>query len=186
MMGAVGDTLSQMSVRGYYDAFGNLTQPARLEIRSIALLHFRLNLAALPYQTRLSASDEALLPGVDAERDDIILERLERESEVVFSNEQVQLASSNAPLKNTLPPIREIAGRWRESTLAVPMTYQVKLTPTHAGTSVKIEVEQTDNGDPSRKDSPTRVAQDIRKLIVAPLPKRPPPKPSLREKIPPR
>jgi hypothetical protein len=185
IMGAVGGTLSQMKIAGYYDAFGRLSRPTRQEVRCMAILNFRLNLVALPYQTRTSAVESLTLTGVSAERDDEIVEALAQETEVVYANEQVQPIPLNAPYKVALPPIREVMGRWRDSTLAVPMVYRVKVTPTHAGTTIQIEVEQSDNGDVARAGSPQKAAQAVRDQIQG-IVKKAAPEPSLLAKLRPK
>lgn len=182
MMGAVGSTLSQMEIKGYYDAFGRLSRPTRQEVRAVAILNFRLNLASLPYQTRTAAIEETTLTGISAERDDEIVEYLERETEVVYANEQVQPIPLNAPQKIALPPIREVLGRWHDSTLAVPLVYRVKITPTPSGTIVKIEVEQSDDGTPTRAATPKTVAKEIKDQLLAAL-KKAAPEPSLLGKL---
>lgn len=182
IMGAVGGTLSQIEIKGYYDAFGRLSRPARQESRAIAILNFRLNLASLPYQTRTAAVEESTLAGVSAERDDDILEWLARETEIVYANEQVQPIPLNAPQKVAMPPIREVMGRWRESSLAIPMVYRVKITPAPAGTTLKIEIEQSDNGDPARMDAPQQAARTLRDQLLATL-KKAAPEPSLLGKL---
>ncbi len=186
-VGTVGATFSLMEMKAYFDAFGRKARPTRTEIRSHALLDFRLNLSALPYQQRAHATVDFTLSGADAERDDVLCDYLSETTEVVYLNEQAQPIPINATHRVALPPIREVIGRFpnREDRLGIPLAYTVKLTPHHNETSVHIEVEMTDSGDPSSRDLPQQQADAlVTRLRAAAKPAvRPAPEPNLLTKL---
>ncbi|MGH2542640.1 MAG: hypothetical protein ACRDIB_07580, partial [Ardenticatenaceae bacterium] len=140
-VGFIG-SFSGMKIEAFYDSYGHRVRPPRGDVISRAVLCFKIDVAALPYQSSSTASCECYLPGLSVERDDAIIQRLETATRVVYAHEQMRDLAI-PPNGSTLPPVRDITGHWLMdgSDPMAPVVYNVHLSPTHSHTKVAIRVE---------------------------------------------
>ena len=162
-----GKTISGAKIKAYYNAFGNRVDKPRTKVLCWIDLNFKVNVAKVPYQRLSEAVSDFVLEHAHAERDDAVIKALGTETQLIQAHERVHRTQLLTYGVNSLPPTREIVGRWpveREDDM-LPVVYQLYLMPKENQTQVQIRVEAPVHNEELHKSQATEYARRLERII---------------------
>lgn len=159
---------SRLKIAAFYDALGHPQKPPVTAL-SYATLHFRANLAALPYARTLQRECVTLrMEGTSTWRDDRIIHALAEHTQlarVAESHTDPVPTMSSAP---PLSPRRSVMGYLvsEPAEMRAPVIYHLTITPQPTETLVQLSIEaDTAEGDAARRLQ--MMCHDLRAIIQA-------------------
>ncbi len=161
------DVFSDIKIPALYDPFGHPVPEPRINKLSRATLHFRINVAALPYQSTSTTTCALTLRGISARRDDALLRALDRATRVVSVHEQLldQLVLSDGTRLTV--PTRNIMGHWPGDIgeALSPVVFHVHLLPAKSDTSLDIQVQAVDGDAAHGQARAEAICQQLKQLF---------------------
>nr|MBA3530480.1 hypothetical protein [Ardenticatenales bacterium] len=160
------ETFSKLKMVAFYDPFGMHDRHFVPDTTTTATLHFRVNVASIPFEGKSVHLESIALQPAPAERDDSILQALGQATRLVKVHE-----SSFEPLADSdtlLPPTRDIMGHWPmgsgdDLSLAV---FHINIHPSEKSTHVRVQVEAPVTDPAALGSRAQEIAKQLQAIVV--------------------